>query len=222
MDDYKIRDSLMISQPNIRVIIVDDHDMLRQGLAVYISAFDDLELVGQAANGEEAIQLCREVKPDVVLMDLVMPVMDGVTAVPHILHDNPGIQVIMLSGYDQDDVLIRSALQAGATSYLLKNVAAEKLAEAIRTTQSGKRTLSPEIAQILIESTLGESLTVKYSLTKREEGVLDLLTKGLSNADIADQLEISKFTVKNHVSRILTKLKVSSRTEAVSLVLNNK
>lgn len=212
----------MISQPNIRVIIVDDHDMLRQGLAIYISMFADLELVGQAANGEEAIQLCREVKPDVVLMDLVMPVMDGVTAVTHILRENPNIQIIVLSGFDQDDVLIRSALQAGATSYLLKNVVAQELAEAIRTTQLGKQTLSPEVAQTLIESILNVSLAEKHSLTKREAEVLDLLTKGLSNADIADQLGVSKFTVKNHVSRILTKLKVSSRTEAVSLALYRK
>ena len=212
----------MISQPKIRVVIVDDHDMLRQGLVVYIDAFDDLELVGEAANGEEAIQLCREAKPDVVLMDLVMPVMDGVTAVTHILRDNPGIQVIMLSGFDQDDVLIRSALKAGATSYLLKNVIAQKLAEAIRATQSGKRTLSPEVAQTLIDATLNVSLAEKHSLTKREEEVLGLLTKGLSNADIAEQLDVSKFTIKNHVSSILAKLKVSSRTEAVSLALLQK
>ena len=212
----------MAPQSKIRVIIVDDHDMLRQGLAVYIDSFADLELIGQAANGEEAIQLCRDVKPDVVLMDLMMPVMDGVTAVTHIVRENPDIQIIVLSGVDQDDVLIRSALQAGATSYLLKNVAAKKLAEAIRTTQSGKRILSPEVAQTLIESTLNVSLAEKHSLTKRENEVLELLTKGLSNADIAEQLGVSKFTVKNHVSRVLAKLKVSSRTEAVSLVLNNK
>ena len=212
----------MISQPKIRVVIVDDHDMLRQGLVVYIDAFDDLELVGEAANGEEAIQLCREAKPDVVLMDLVMPVMDGVTAVTHILRDNPGIQVIMLSGFDQDDVLIRSALKAGATSYLLKNVIAQKLAEAIRATQSGKRTLSPEVAQTLIDATLNVSLAEKHSLIKREKEVLGLLTKGLSNADIAEQLDVSKFTIKNHVSSILAKLKVSSRTEAVSLALLQK
>ncbi len=212
----------MASQQKIRVVIVDDHDMLRQGLALYINMFDDLELVGEAANGVNAIQLCREVKPDVVLMDLVMPVMDGVTAVSHILRENPNIQIIALSGFDQDDALIRSALQAGATSYLLKNVAAKKLAEAIRTTQSGERILSPEVAQTLIESTLSVSLAQKHSLTKREEEVLDLLTKGLSNADIAEKLKVSKFTVKNHVSRILTKLKVSSRTEAVSLALHKK
>ncbi len=212
----------MISQPKIRVVIVDDHDMLRQGLVVYIDAFDDLELVGEAANGQEAIQLCREAKPDVVLMDLVMPVMDGVTAVTHILRDNPGIQVIMLSGFDQDDVLIRSALKAGVTSYLLKNVIAQKLAEAIRATQSGKLTLSTEVAQKLIDATLNVSLAEKYTLTKREKEVLGLLTKGLSNADIAEQLDVSKFTIKNHVSSILAKLKVSSRTEAVSLALLQK
>jgi NarL family two-component system response regulator LiaR len=212
----------MTSQEKIRVAIVDDHDMLRQGLAIYINTFDDLELIGEAANGQEAIALCRDKKPHVVLMDLVMPVMDGVQAIPHILKENPDIQVIALSGFDQDDALIRDALHAGATSYLLKNVAAKKLAEAIRSTQTGQRTLSPEVAQTLIEASLNVPFAEKYSLTRREVEVLDLLTKGLSNADIAKKLSVSKFTVKNHVSNILTKLNVSSRTEAVSLALKQK
>ena len=212
----------MSSPQKIRVVIVDDHNMLRQGLAVYIHDFDDLELVGEATNGVEAIQLCRDVKPDVVLMDLVMPVMDGITTIPLILRENPAIQIIALSGFARDEDLIRSALMAGATSFLLKNVDAEHLAEAIRATQTGKRTLSPEVVETLLDSTLNVPLAQKYSLTQREEEVLGLLTKGLSNADIAEQLDVSKFTVKNHISHILTKMNVSSRTEAVSLALQHK
>lgn len=212
----------MSSQQKIRVIIVDDHNMLRQGFAVYIHDFDDLELVGEATNGAEAIQLCREVKPDVVLMDLVMPVMDGVTAIPLILRENPGIQIVALSGFARDKDLIRSAMLAGATGFLLKNVDARHLAEAIRATQIGKRILSPEVVETLLDSMLNVPLAQKYSLTQREEEVLGLLTKGLSNADIAERLDVSKFTVKNHISHILTKMNVSSRTEAVSLALQQK
>lgn len=212
----------MNSQEKIRVIIVDDHHILRQGFAVYIQDFEDLELVGEAANGVEAIELCRAVKPDVVLMDLVMPVMDGITAIPLILQENRGIRIIALSGFARDEELIRSALMAGATSFLFKNVEADRLAEAIRATQTGKRTLSPEVVDTLLDAALNVPLAQKYSLTQREEDVLDLLTKGLSNADIAEQLNISKFTVKNHISHIMAKMDVSSRTEAVSLALQYK
>jgi NarL family two-component system response regulator LiaR len=204
----------------IRVLIVDDHDMLREGLAAFLRAFHDLQLVGEASSGSEAIRLCQELNPDVVLMDLVMPEMDGVNAIQNITQSQPHIRIIALSSFG-DEKLVRAALSAGATSYLLKNVSASRLAEAIRATRAGLPTLAPEVTQILLTPTAAPQSS-STQLTAREQEVLDLMEAGLSNAEVARHLKISQYTVKNHVSNILEKLGVSNRTEAVSLILKKR
>lgn len=208
----------------IKVLIVDDHDMLREGLAVFIEAHSDLELVGEATTGAEAIRQCEILKPDIVLMDLIMPEMDGITAIQTIHKQMPEIKIIALTSFGEDD-LVRSALRAGASGYLLKNVSADKLAEAIRSTQVGFLTLAPEIAHNLLSSTSSNTSSPSekgHNLTQRELETLTLMIKGFSNAEISQQLNISKYTVKNHVSSILEKLEVNSRTEAVSLSLQKR
>jgi NarL family two-component system response regulator LiaR len=205
----------------IKVMLVDDHNVVRSGLGALLSAYDDLELVGEASSGEDALPLCQEKSPDVVLMDLVMPSMDGATATEKILENCPDVKVLALTSFKEKE-LVQGALEAGAMGYLLKNVTAEELAEAIRSAHAGKTTLAPEAAQVLIESTRksGKNDTVE-ELTPREMEVLKLLVDGFSNPRIAEELVISRSTVKFHVSSILGKLNVSSRTEAVSLALKN-
>lgn len=203
----------------INVLIVDDHDMLREGLASFLRAFPDLKMVGEAANGHEAIRLCRELKPDVALIDLIMPEIDGTTAIRIIHEENPEIHIIALSSFN-DGTLVKDAIRAGATGYLLKNVMASRLAEAIRAAHSGLPTLSPEIAQTMIHKVDSPKALNGNNLSARENEVLNLLINGLSNAEIARQLNITTSTVKNHVSNVLVKMNVSSRTEAVSKALN--
>ena len=206
----------MIGPKRIRVIIVDDHAVVRGGLRLFLLAFEDLELVGEAGNGEQALRLCEQAQPDVILMDLVMPGMNGVQATRKIREGYPQIQVIALTSFDEED-LVQRALEAGAISYLLKNVSASELAAAIRAAHAGRSTLAPEAAQALIESTRPSRLG--YDLTDREREVLAVMIEGMSNAEIAESLTISRSTAKFHVSSILSKLGVSSRAEAVSLAL---
>ena len=202
----------------IRVILVDDHAMLRKGLRFFLAGFDDLELVGEAASGSEAIQLCAELVPDVVLMDMVMPDMDGAAATKEIRQQTPTVEVIALTSFQEED-LIERALQAGAISYLLKNVSAQALAEAIRQAHAGHSTLAPEATEALVKATRQRASQHDYGLTERELEVLSLLVEGLSNAEIAERLVVSVATAKFHVRGILSKLGVSSRTEAVALAL---
>lgn len=198
-------------------MIVDDHDMLREGLITFLMAFPELELVGETSSAQEAINLCDERQPDVILMDLIMPGMDGVTAIGHIHKAHPEVRIIALSSFSEEN-LVKRALRAGATSYLLKNISAENLAEAIRVADKGLPMLAPEITQQIIREEAAQG--GPYSpLTSREQEVLELMVDGSSNAEIALTLGISKFTVKNHVSSILSKLGVTGRTEAVSLAL---
>jgi NarL family two-component system response regulator LiaR len=207
------------SSSRIRVLIVDDHMMVRRGLATFLKVFDDLELVGEAADGQAAIQLCAEHQPDVILMDMVMPDMDGATATRLIRKQCGSIQVLALTSF-KEEILIQSALQAGAIGYLLKDVTADNLAQAIRDAHAGRASLSPEIAQVLVHAA-SQPPAPGFDLTEREREVLTLMIEGLNNTQIAGRLTVSPSTIKSHVSNILSKLGVASRTEAVTLALRN-
>ena len=209
-----------ISSPQpIRVMLVDDHAMVRRGLAAFLKVFDDLQLAGEAESGEVAIQLCAEVLPDVILMDMVMPDMDGAAATRAIRQQFPHVQVIALTSYKEGD-LVKNALKAGAIGYLLKDVSADDLAGAIRAAHSGRATLSPQAAQALVE-TANQPPLPGLDLTEREREVLALMVEGLNNTQIAGKLMVSPSTIKSHVSNILSKLGVASRTEAVTLALRS-
>lgn len=203
----------------IRVMLVDDHAVVRSGLSAFLAAFDDLELVGEAADGSEAVALCSRVQPDVILMDLVMPRMDGATATRIIREKYPNVQIIALTSFKEDE-LVQNALMSGAIGYLLKNVGADDLAKAIRAAHAGRATLAPEAAEALIHTARTAGIPAPgHDLTEREREVLALMVEGLNNTEISDKLIVSKSTVKFHVSNILSKLHVSSRTEAVALAL---
>lgn len=204
----------------IRVLLVDDHAVVRSGLAAFLLAFDDLELLGEAGNGEEAVQFCERQQPDVVLMDLVMPGMSGVEATRAIRERWPQVQVVALTSFPEED-MVQGALRAGAISYLLKNVSADELAQAIRSARVGRRVLAPEATQSLIEAAQRPPVPGD-SLTGREREVLALMVEGLHNQEIAERLVVSRSTIKSHVSNILAKLGVASRTEAISLALRQK
>ena len=204
----------------IRVILVDDHTMVRRGLATFLKVFDDLELVGEAATGEEAIQLCARLMPDVVLMDLSMPDMDGVTATRVIRQRFPNVQVLALTSFPEKE-LVQNALQAGVIGYLLKDVTANELAQAIRAAHGGQTTLSPEAVQAMIHAAT-QPPTPGHDLTDREREVLVLLVEGLNNTEIAAKLVVSPSTIKSHVSHILRKLDVASRTEAAALAVREQ
>lgn len=203
----------------IRVMIVDDHAVVRSGLGAFLLAYDDLELVGEADNGREAVNCCKAVQPDVILMDLVMPEMDGAATTRAVKAACPSVQVIALTSFKEDD-LVQGALQAGATGYLLKNVTADELARAIRAAKAGQPTLALEAAQALIHAAT-QPKPPGYDLTPREREVLALMIKGYNNNDIADRATISRSTVKFHVSSILSKLGASTRTEAVAMALQH-
>ena len=204
----------------IRVMLVDDHNVVRSGLATFLRAYEDLRLVGEAKNGLEALHLCRERKPDVVLMDLIMPEMDGIAATRAILEDHPDVKVIAMTSFEEEE-LVHGVLAAGAISYLLKNVTSDELAAAIRAASVGKSTLSPEAAKALVQATRPAEQPL-YDLTEREKEVLNLVVQGQSNQQIADALVISIATVKAHVSSILSKLQVSSRAEAIAYAIKHK
>jgi NarL family two-component system response regulator LiaR len=204
----------------IRVMIVDDHDMVRRGLAAYLEDELDLELAGEASDGQEAVQLCEQVQPDVVLMDLVMPELGGAETTRIIRNRWPQVQVIALTSFQEKD-LVQDALRAGAISYLLKNVSGQDLVETIRAAHAGRFTLAPEVVQALIQPATPEPASGK-DLTPRERDVLALVVKGWTNAEIAGQLGVSRSTVKVHVSNILSKLGVSSRGEATGVAIENR
>jgi NarL family two-component system response regulator LiaR len=207
----------MSDTARIRVMIVDDHGIVRRGLTAVLRTFADLDLVGEARNGQEAVERCEQLQPDVILMDLVMPELGGVAATRAIHQRWPGVQIVALTSF-QEKELVQEALQAGAISYLLKNVSGEDLAEAIRAAHAGRSILAPEAVQALIQPGKPQP-TPSYDLTPREREVLALLVKGLNNAEIARRLSISTSTSKAHVSNILSKMRVSNRAEAISLAI---
>jgi NarL family two-component system response regulator LiaR len=204
----------------IRVMIVDDHTIVREGLTTLLEVHPELTLVGQAANGDKAIKLVDQLAPDVILMDLMMPEVDGVTAIKAIMKSHPEIRILALTSFVENEML-KTALEAGAIGYLLKNITAAELVEAIKAAYIGKSSLAPEATQELIRAATGPP-SLGYDLTPREFDVLNQMVKGLTNAEIAQQLGIKPSTVKNHISNILSKLGAASRTEAVSLALKHK
>ncbi len=206
------------AQP-LRVLLVDDHMMVRKGLGALLSAYDDLQLVGEAEDGEMAVLKFEHTQPDVVLMDMVMPRMDGVTAITKIRDRHPDAKVIALTSFQLDE-MVQRALQAGAIGYLLKNASADDLVKAIRAARCGKRTLAPEAADSLIHLFYAEP-EPGHDLTDRERDVLTLVVEGLNNKEIADRLFLSISTVKFHVSAILSKLGVTNRIEAVALAVKH-
>jgi two-component system, NarL family, response regulator LiaR len=205
------------SPPPIRVMLVDDHTMVRRGLATFLKVYEDLELVGEAASGEAAISLCARIQPDVVLMDMIMPGMDGATTTQAIRQQFPTVQVIALTSFSDED-LVGRALQAGAIGYLFKDISADELAQAIRAAYARRGTISPAALQMMIRTANRPPVAADH-LTAREREVLVLMAEGWNNTEIAEKLTVSPSTIKSHVSNILSKLGVTSRTEAVVLAI---
>jgi two-component system, NarL family, response regulator LiaR len=204
------------------VVIVDDHELIRRGLATFLELTDDIEVVALAANGAEGVRMVRQLQPSVVLMDLVMPELDGVAAIRTIREAAPGTQVIALTSYHSEDLVLQ-ALQAGAIGYLLKDISAMGLADAIRAAQAGRSTLAPHAAQAVIKYTTAQTGSARgRDLTGRELEVLRLMIPGLTNAQIAQRLVVSRATVNFHVSSILGKLGAETRTKAVAVALQDR
>lgn len=200
-------------------MIVDDHAVVRRGLAAFLLAFDDLELAGEARDGEEAVRICAQTQPDVILMDLVMPGMDGAAATQAVRQNSPQTQVVILTSFNEVE-MVQKALQAGAIGYLLKDVEADELAGAIRAAHAGRPTLAPEATRALIHAA-NQLPKPGFDLSEREREVLALMVKGLNNVEIAERLIISRSTVKYHVSSILSKLGATNRAEAVALAVQH-
>ena len=201
----------------IRVMTVDDHRLLRDGLRFLLLAFDDIALVGEARDGNEALEKCGQVRPDVVLMDMMMPGMHGVDATRMLKEQYPGVQVLILSSF-HDRELVQRAVQAGAIGYLLKDVSIDELADGIRAANAGKPVLGADVAQDLVRPVDAQGQPSR-DLTERQAEVLALMAEGLSNRAIAERLVLSPYTVRNHVSEILSRLGVTSRTEAAALAV---
>ena len=204
----------------IRVLVVDDHAVVRQGLRTFLSLQDGIEVVGEASDGREAIAAAQRLRPDVVLMDLVMPRVDGVQAMRELRDHVPGARVIVLTSFLEDDRLL-PAMRAGAAGYLLKNVEPSELARAVRTADAGEALIDPAVAARLVDA-LASDHRPEQPLTAREQDVLDLLARGYANKRIARELGIAEKTVKTHVSHVLAKLGVSDRTQAALYATRNR
>ena len=210
----------MTADKPIRVMIVDDHTVVRGGIRFFLLAFEDIELIAEACSGKEALDLCDQHRPDVILMDMVMPGMSGAEATRAIRDRYPQIQIVALTSFPEGD-LVQRALQAGAIGYLLKDTPVDELAAAIRSAHAGRSTLAPAAAQALVEATARQPDPLD-ALTDRQKEVLALVVEGLSNVDIAERLVISPATVRYHVSTILSKLGAANRAEAAALAVKHK
>ncbi len=202
----------------IRVLIVDDHTVVRGGLRLFLMAFSDLELVGEASTGQMAIELCKLHKPDVVIMDLIMPGLNGIEATLQIRSMNPRTQVIALTSFPNDQ-LVKDAIKAGVSGYLLKTVSPAELVDAIRKVAKGETVFSAEAEKVMTE--VDETILYHEMLTQREWDVYHLLMHGKSNAEISEELVISVATVKYHISNILSKLDVKNRSEAIAYAVHH-
>jgi NarL family two-component system response regulator LiaR len=209
----------MIDGKTIKVMIVDDHPIVRDGLKNMLLVFDDLVMIGEAENGHAALACCRQNIPDVILMDILMPGMDGILATRAILDQYPQVKIIMLTSYQKDD-LVQQSLEAGATGYLLKNASIDTLANAIRSAYSGQPALAPEVMKSLIH-TKKSPQKPGSDLSKRELEVLALIGEGLSNEEIAERLVISPATARHHVSACIQKLGAANRAQAAALAVRN-
>lgn len=207
----------------ITVLLIDDHRVVRQGLRDFLELQDDIEVIGEAASGEEGVRLAQELLPDVVLMDMVLPGIDGVEATRRVKGVSPSTRIIVLTSFADDDKVF-PAIKAGAISYLLKDVQPEELARAIRAAQRGEAVLHSEVAAKLMQefSSPRTADDTVEQLTEREMDVLRLIAKGKSNKEIADSLVISEKTVKTHVSNILSKLHLADRTQAAIYALRQR
>ncbi|MFE4704383.1 DNA-binding response regulator [Bacillus sp. AFS043905] len=199
----------------IKVLFVDDHEMVRIGVSAYLSAQSDIEVIGEADNGLKAVELAMELRPDIILMDLVMPEMDGIEATKRIIEKWPEAKIIIVTSF-LDDEKVYPALEAGATSYMLKTSKASEIARAVRSTFQGQSVLEPEVTGKMMEKLRRPKITQLHDqLTNREMEILLLMTQGKTNQEIADDLYIALKTAKVHVSNILSKLAVQDRTQAV-------
>lgn len=199
----------------IKVLFVDDHEMVRIGVSAYLSAQSDIEVIGEADNGLKAVELAMELRPDIILMDLVMPEMDGIEATKRIIEKWPEAKIIIVTSF-LDDEKVYPALEAGATSYMLKTSKASEIARAVRSTFQGQSVLEPEVTGKMMEKLRRPKITQLHDqLTNREMEILLLMTQGKTNQEIADELYIALKTAKVHVSNILSKLAVQDRTQAV-------
>lgn len=197
----------------IRVLLVDDHEMVRLGVSSYLSIQDDIEVIGEAENGKIGYQKALDLRPDVILMDLVMEEMDGIESTKLILKDWPEAKILIVTSFI-DDEKVYPAIEAGAAGYLLKTSTAHEIADAIRATQRGERVLEPEVTTKMMDKLTGRHQILHDDLTNRELEILMLIAQGMSNQEIADELYITLKTVKTHVSNILSKLEVEDRTQA--------
>lgn len=204
----------------IKVVIADDHEMVRIGVAAYLSAQPDIEVVGEAANGQEAVEQALTLKPDIILMDNVMPIKTGAQATAEILASWPQAKIMMVTSFIDDDKLY-PALEAGAVSYILKTSNAKQIADAIRKTMNGETVLEPEATTKVMARMRGVAPALHDHLTEREMEVLHCMARGLANQEIAEELFIALKTVKTHVSNILSKLEVQDRTQAVVYAFQN-
>ena len=210
----------MTEKNKIKVMVVDDHPLVRHGIKTVFEAYDDIELVAEAENGKEALEICEKYKPDIVIMDMVMPILDGAEATSQLIKKFPDIKVIALTSFNDKD-LIKKSLKAGAVNFLLKNISGAKLVKTIKDVYIGKFVLSPHATKILLTE-LREKADENIKLTKREKEILALIVEGLSNKEIAKRLFLSNSTIQFHVSNVLSKLGVSKRTEAAYLALKQK